>query len=222
MLCTDCDTSDEKMKDFYSKLQESIGDTQNQDITIVMGDFNAKIGKLNNNSDISGIYGLGDHNERDANHLEFCSVHNLAVANTLFKHHPRHLYTWASPDKKTRNQIDYFIINKKWKGSVQNSKTRPGPDCNSDHQLLVIDLKFRLKKLMKPPTVLRFDYTTISGVYRVEISNRFESLLQCDDEKHQMSYGKKVRISYLALQRDIFPEKEKRTINGSRAKLLTK
>ena len=56
-------------------------------------------------------------------------------------------------------------------------------DCNSDHQLLVIALKFRLKKLMKPPTVLRFDYTTIIDDYRVEISNRFESLLQYDDEK---------------------------------------
>ena len=36
---------------------------------------------------------------------------------------------------------------------------------------------------MKQTTVLRFDYTTISDDYKVEISNRFESLLQCDDEK---------------------------------------
>ena len=49
--------------------------------------------------------------------------------------------------------------------------------------LLVIDLKFRLKQLTKPPTVLRFDYTTVSDEYKVEISNRFESLLQCDEEK---------------------------------------
>ena len=62
-------------------------------------------------------------------------------------------------------------------------KTRPGSDCNSDHQLLVIDLNFRLEKLMKPPTVLKFDYATISDDYRIEISNRSESLLQCDDEK---------------------------------------
>ena len=61
------------------------------------------------------------------------------------------------------------------------NKTRS--DCTSDHQLLVIALKFRLKKLMKPPKVLRFDYTTISDDYRVEISNRFESLLQCNDER---------------------------------------
>ena len=32
-------------------------------------------------------------------------------------------------------------------------------------------------------------------------------------KKHHMSYGKKVRI-YLVLQREIFPEEEKRNING--------
>ena len=56
-------------------------------------------------------------------------------------------------------------------------------NCNSAHQLFVIDLKFRQEKLTKPPTVLQFDYTTVSDDYKVEISNRVESLLQCDDEK---------------------------------------
>jgi len=67
---------DEEIEDFYSMLQESIDNTQNRDITIVMGDFNAKIGKLSNNSDICGIYGLGDQNERGSTLLEFCSVNN--------------------------------------------------------------------------------------------------------------------------------------------------
>ena len=86
----------EEMEDVYSMLREAIDNTQNRDITIVMGDFNAKIGKQNYNSDICGTYGLGDQNERGANLLEFCSVNNLAVANTLFQHHPRHLYTYMS------------------------------------------------------------------------------------------------------------------------------
>ena len=77
--------SDVEMEDFYSMLQESINNTQNRDITIVMGDFNAKIGKLSNNSNICGIYGPGDQNERGANLLEFCSVNNLAVVNTIVR-----------------------------------------------------------------------------------------------------------------------------------------
>ena len=33
--------------------------------------------------------------------------------------------------------------------------------------------------------MLRFDHTTISDDYKVEISNRFESMLLCDEEKTQ-------------------------------------
>ena len=76
--------SDEEMEDFYNMLQEAIDSTQNQCTAIVIGDFNAKIGKLNNNSDIYSIHGLEGQNERGANCFEFCSVNNLAVANTLF------------------------------------------------------------------------------------------------------------------------------------------
>ena len=73
---------------------------KNRDISIMMGDFNAKIGKLSSNSDICGIYDLGDQNERGANLLEFCSVYNLAVVNTLFKNDPSHLYTRVSSERK--------------------------------------------------------------------------------------------------------------------------
>ena len=52
------------------------------------------------------------------------------------------------------------MINKKWKSSLQKVKTKSRSDCSSYQQLLVIDRKLRLKMLMKPPTVLRFDYKT--------------------------------------------------------------
>ena len=38
--------SDEEKEDFYNMLLESIDISQNRDITIVMGDFNANIGNL--------------------------------------------------------------------------------------------------------------------------------------------------------------------------------
>ena len=75
------------------------------------------MGKLKNSKPNCGKFGLGDQNERGADLLEFCQSNNLIIANTLFEHHPRHLYTWTSPDSKTRNQIDYIIINQKWKSA---------------------------------------------------------------------------------------------------------
>ncbi|XP_042876027.1 uncharacterized protein LOC122255792 [Penaeus japonicus] len=79
---------------------------------------------------------------------------------------------------KTRNQIDYIILNQKWKSCVKNVKTRPGADCNSDHQLLAAEIKLQLKKLTQPPQPIRFDYNTLDNNYSVKISNSFEALLQ--------------------------------------------
>ena len=133
--------SDEEMEQLYNSLQDKMDSVPNRDVKIIMGDCNAKVGKLRNSKPICGKFGLGDQNERGADLLEFCQSNNHIIANTLFEYHPRHLYTWASPDSKIRSQIDCIIINEKWKRALKNAKTRPGADCNTDHQLLVVDME---------------------------------------------------------------------------------
>ncbi|XP_042864337.1 uncharacterized protein LOC122248391 [Penaeus japonicus] len=63
------------------------------------------------------------------------------------------------------------------------TNTIPGADCNSDHQLLAAEIKLQLKKLTQPPQPIRFNYNTLDNNYSVKISNSFEALLQCEDEK---------------------------------------
>ena len=101
------------MEQFYNSLHDALDSIPNRDVKIMMGAFNAKVGKLRNNKPSCGKFGLGDQNERGADLVEFYQSNNLIIANTIFEHHPRHLYTWTSPDKKTRNQIDYIIIDQK-------------------------------------------------------------------------------------------------------------
>ena len=36
-----------------------------------------------------------------------------------------------------RNQIDYILCSQSWRNSKQLAKTRPGADCESDHELIV-------------------------------------------------------------------------------------
>ena len=55
---------------------------------------------------------------------------------------------------------------------MQSSKTIPGADCGSDHELLIT--KFRLKlKTIRP---LRYDLNQIPYDYTVEVTNRFKGL----------------------------------------------
>jgi len=102
---------DEDLDSFYDSLQETIDTIPDWDLVIIMGDMNAKVGKMTIPNRTCGSFGLGDQNERGERLIEFCNANNMMIANTMFKHHPRHLYNWISPDSKTRNQIDFFIIN---------------------------------------------------------------------------------------------------------------
>ena len=60
---------------------------------------------------------------------------------------------FKSPDGQHRNQIDYIFCSQRWRTSIQSTKTRPGADCGSDHELLIT--KFRLKlKTVEKTTIL--------------------------------------------------------------------
>ena len=47
---------------------------------------------------VTGKFGLGVQNEAGESLIEFCQKNTLVIANNLFKHHKRRLYTLTSPD----------------------------------------------------------------------------------------------------------------------------
>lgn len=95
--------------------------------------------------------------------LQFCSEENLTVTNTVFKHHIRRLYTWISPGDLYRNQIDYILIQNRWRTSVTNTITYPGADCGSDHQLLVATFKMRLRNVQKQERTLDMRHVNLTS-----------------------------------------------------------
>ena len=114
-------------------------------------------------------------NEAGQRLFEFCQENALVIGNTLFQQHKRRLYTWTSPDGRHRNQTDYILCSQRWRSSIQSTKTRPGADCGSDHELLIA--KFRLKlKVGKIARPFRYDLNQIPYDYTVEMRNRFKGL----------------------------------------------
>ena len=87
-----------------------------------------------------------------------------------------HSHTWKSPDGQHRNQIDYILCSQRWRSSIQSTKTRPGADCGSDHELLIIKFKLKLKKVGKTARPFRYDLNQIPYDYTVEVRNRFKGL----------------------------------------------
>jgi hypothetical protein len=80
-----------------------------KDVLIIMGDWNAKIGKGEEPGTV-GRYGLGNRNEAGERLLEFYEENApLFLANTYFELPEKRLYTWTSTDGQYKNQIDYIL-----------------------------------------------------------------------------------------------------------------
>ncbi|NSM56165.1 hypothetical protein HET73_00315 [Wolbachia endosymbiont of Atemnus politus] len=174
------DHDDDEIELFYEKIQSALKHLKSQDFLIILGDFNAKIGNKPYQN-LIGKYGLGERNERGSRLIQFCSENELVVANTLFKHHPRKLYTWKNPDDTIRNQIDYILIKNRFKNSLIQTKTYPGADISSDHNPVVSKLNIKLKRVTKRKEPNIFDIGKLKDTdtlekFTIEVKNRFEIL----------------------------------------------
>ena len=73
----------------------------------------------------------------------------MMIANTYFQHPKRRLYTWRSPGDIYRNQIDFILINKRFRNAVKQAPKYPGADVGSYHNPLMIKMNIKLKKPTK-------------------------------------------------------------------------
>nr|KAG5692954.1 hypothetical protein BaRGS_031532 [Batillaria attramentaria] len=112
------DAEEEKKDDFYQQLQTVIDRGGAKDMTILMGDFNAKIGSDNTGyENTMGTHGLGQMNENGERFADFCALNRLVIGGSIFPHKRIHKATWRSPDHVTENQIDHICISRKFRRS---------------------------------------------------------------------------------------------------------
>ena len=126
------DAPDHLKDKFYADLQLTMNKIPRKDILVIGGDFNARIGtRLNDSEWAIGNHGLGDRCINGVRLLMFAMLNNLSVANTWFKHKPCHTYTWRSRDGRTRTQIDYLLVSRRWKSMIKDSRVYRGADTGS-------------------------------------------------------------------------------------------
>ena len=59
---------------------------------------------------------------------------------------------------------------------MQSTKTRPGADCGSDHELPIAKFRLKLKKVGKTARPFRYALSQIPCDYTAEVMNRFKGL----------------------------------------------
>ena len=150
---------------FYNDLDDAYKQCGSQELVVVMGDLNAKVGTEQDPQKV-----VGERNERVDLWVDWCTAHELIIMNTWFQHKKRHLYTWKCPGDTTRIQIDYITINQRFRNSILKVKGYPGADCASGHVPVIATMRVKLRKMKITKTVkkLQFDLLRTDDEYTTQ------------------------------------------------------
>jgi hypothetical protein len=88
---------------FYEELERVFGKFSKYHMKILLGDFNAKVGRKDIFKLTIGNESLHEISKDNGVRLvNSATSKNLRVKRTMFPHHDIHKYTWTSPDRKTQ------------------------------------------------------------------------------------------------------------------------
>ena len=151
---------------FYNDLKR-LYETEKRkaEFVIIMGDFNAKIGKkTREDGDFMGSNGKGERNENGDGLRQFLEETGLYIANTHFRHRDRQIATWhgGKPSKKGKkrgdklaaglhNQIDYIVVPRLLIKLFTDAKSVGPLSYRTDHSMVIGKVQF--KDLYKLPRI---------------------------------------------------------------------
>ena len=181
--------TEEIKEEFYNLLEENVNQIARSDINIILGDFNAKVCKESVYKPTIGNESL--HNETNNNGIKmihFTISDGLNVRSTTFPDKDIHKQTWYSADSRTASQIDHVLIINRFRSAVTDIRALRGPDIGSDHNLLKINFKVKLRvktgnKCNEERKMVNiFQNSKWKQEYAVEIINKFDILENLDNE----------------------------------------
>lgn len=216
VYATTADSSEEESELFYNDLTKTIQELPKRDIWIITGDWNAKIGTDRSGYErVMGTYGLGDRNKRGEKLLEFAMEHEIFICNTKFQQKKCRKWTWRSPDGRTKNLIDFIMISRKWMTSVQQCRSFQGADIDSDHSLVIANIKLRLKRRVRMPFKKQRDLAMLAEpmvekAYKRNLEERIKNAhWKLTDEQDIDKRAEGIAEAIRGAIEETIPEKEK-------------
>lgn len=166
--------------DHYITLSNTIHSVPKHNLLMVLGDFNAHIG----NDMVKYSY----HQNTNSNGkllLEMAIETGMIITNTSFQKKKGKLFTYVSDMNDCKSQIDFILINKKWRNSLKNIEAYNSfASLGSDHRILSAKVQLSLRATKKAPKVKPLDWGTLANdsdlqdLYTITVTNRYEQLCQ--------------------------------------------
>ena len=98
-----------------------------------------------------GPFTVDSTNENRFKLIDFCTINNLIISNTFFEHKTVHKMSWMHPGNKTWHIIDYTLVNKKFRSSVEDVRMfrRASGAVGTDHYLMRAKIRLHLRSRRK-------------------------------------------------------------------------
>jgi hypothetical protein len=111
-----CEDKGDDVKDsFCEELGHVFHQFPRYDMKVLLGDFNAKVGRENIFKPTIGNESLHEiSNDSGVRVVNFATSKNLAAKSTMYHHRKIHKHTWTYPERNTHNQIDHILIDRRW------------------------------------------------------------------------------------------------------------
>ena len=135
-------------EEFYNLLQSTLSLVPQNDLLIILGDFNARVGGDSHSwHSVIGSHTLGERNDNGTRLLDFCANNHLIVSNTWFQHKPIHQATWFRNGDRSRtgHMIDCILVNSRFRSSVLDTRVYRNTYHESDHELVMSTFRFKIK-----------------------------------------------------------------------------
>nr|XP_053656735.1 uncharacterized protein LOC128705613 [Cherax quadricarinatus] len=123
-------------------LSECMGSFESSVRVMVVGDFNAKVGK-NVMEGVVGKFGVPGVNVNGEPLIELCVERNLVISNTYFMKKRINKYTRYDVAHNESSLLDYVLVDKRLMGRLQDVHVYRGATDILDHYLVVATVRVR-------------------------------------------------------------------------------
>ncbi|KAK2171071.1 hypothetical protein NP493_1105g00008 [Ridgeia piscesae] len=200
---------------FYNQLASVLSDIPRTDKLLLIGDFNARIGRANDKWPlVMGNHGIGKCNSNGELLLALCSEFELIVTNTMSKQKDERKTTWM--------HSSFIITRCRDKMDIHSTRAMRGANCWTNHQMLRSKVAFRIRQKhnrqgsSKPTKLNTAKLSTIS--HRESLSRRWTVLspnVRRRKTQHQTRNGQLCSRSCTTQPRHILASQAENTTTGS-------
>ena len=191
---TNCNENSETNEEFYRQMEDIVKKIHPHYVVIILGDFNARVGK---DSRISSPTTVGRHsfheetNENGLRLVNMCESTGLCLALSRLPYRIGRRWTWRHA-LGTKAQLDHILIRSKWVNSLRNCRVYSSLDLGSDHRMVSASFRLSLRNSIRVKDKEKsFDWDKlkkpeIKHQFNLDVKNRLEALKDELKERHNL------------------------------------